>query len=307
MGLEFEVNQEQQINSIRLYNKLKLLALNMFEWKNLPNNLESRHIENALFNFGQAIFYDHEELGLICLPCSNTENTNVYGDTKIVTTSGFNVTERVEVVNRLKAKDDIIEIALPTGVNIANNDLLTPTKLDVIDYANKLYEVEKAINLNIRQQKFPFLIACNSNTKMSMKQLMDDVDNGELAIYHSNQFDVSNLNVFNLNVPFVVDKLQQYKMDLYNEILTYFGLNNVYQKRERMVVDEVNAKNDYIDRNVALMYKGRKKACDIINEIYGDKLEQPIEVVKVKFEDDEIEQLIKSFGLSMVETDEGVI
>ena len=297
MGLEFQVNNEKKINSLRLYNKLKLLALNIFEWKNLPNNIESRHIEKALFTHGQAIFYDHKELGLICLPCSNTNNTNAYGETKVVTTSGFNIIDRVEVVNRLKSKDEILEVGLPLGVNIANNDLLTPTELDVIDYANKLYEVEKAINLNIRQQKFPYLIATDTNTKLSMEQLIKDVEDGKMAIFHSKHFDISKLNVFNLNVPFVVDKLQQYKMDLNDEILTFFGLNNVYQKRERMLVDEVNAKNDYIDRNIALMYKGRKKACDLINEIYKDKLEKPIEVVKVQFEDDELKEILKNFSI----------
>lgn len=269
MGLEFKVNEEQKINSIRIYDKLKLLALNMFEWENLPNNIESRHIEKALYDFGQAIFYDNKELGLICLPCSNTTNTNIYGDTKIVTTTGYNLTEKVEVLNSIKSLHEEIEVGLPTGIRIPNNDLLKPSKINVIDYSNKLYEVEKAINLNIKQQKFPYLIATDTNTKLSMEQLIKDVEDGKMAIFHSKHFDLNKLNVFNLNVPFVVDKLQQYKSDLENEILTFFGLNNVYQKRERMVVDEVNAKNDYIDKNVALMFKGRKKACELINEKFN--------------------------------------
>lgn len=307
MGLDFEVNQEQLINSKRLYNKLKLLALNIFEWENLPNNIESRHIEKALYSHGQAIFYNHKELGLICVPCSSATNFNVYGDTKIVTTSGYNITERVEVINRLKSKDEVIEIGLPLGIHIPNNDLLTPTRLDVVDYANKLYEVEKAINLNIRQQKFPYLIGCSTNQKMSMEQLIKDVEEGKLAIYHTKNFDISQLNVFNLNVPFVVDKLQQYKQDLNDEILTYFGLNNVYQKRERMIVDEVNAKNDYIDRNISLMYKGRKKACEMINEIYADYLEKPIEVKKLSYEDEEIEKILGKLDLDMGNIENGGI
>lgn len=283
MGIDFKVNDEKIINSQRIYDKLKLLALNMFEWENLPNNIESRHIEKALYDYGQAVFYDHSELGFICLGCSNTSNTNIYGDTKIVTTTGFNLTERVEISNSIKSIHEDMEINLPVGIRIPNNDLLKPSKLNVVDYANKLYEVEKAINLNIKQQKFPYLIATDTNTRLSMEQLIKDVEEGKMAIYHSKHFDLNKLNVFNLNVPFVVDKLQQYKSDLENEILTFFGLNNVYQKRERMVVDEVNAKNDYIDKNVALMYKGRKKACELINEKYGLNI-----TVKKVMLDDEI-------------------
>ena len=41
----------------RLYNRYKLLALNMFEWKNLPPTIESRHIEHALYSTGKSIIF----------------------------------------------------------------------------------------------------------------------------------------------------------------------------------------------------------------------------------------------------------
>ena len=54
-----------------------------------------------------------------------------------------------------------------------------------------------------------------------------------------------------------------------NDLLTLFGLNNVVDKKERLIVDEANANNDYINRNVDLLYKNRKIACDKINEKFG--------------------------------------
>ena len=36
-----------------------------------------------------------------------------------------------------------------------------------------------------------------------------------------------------------------------------------------MIVDEANANNDYINRNVDLLYKNRKQACDEINKKFG--------------------------------------
>ena len=35
-----------------IYNKYKMLSLNMFRWEGLPETIESRHIENSLFNYG---------------------------------------------------------------------------------------------------------------------------------------------------------------------------------------------------------------------------------------------------------------
>ena len=50
----------------RLFFLFSNLALNRFTWENLPTGLESRHIEKALFEFGQCAFCDDESDGLIC-------------------------------------------------------------------------------------------------------------------------------------------------------------------------------------------------------------------------------------------------
>ena len=49
-----KVNDRKRIieNNYRLnliYNKYKMLSLNMFRWEGLPETIESRHIENSLF------------------------------------------------------------------------------------------------------------------------------------------------------------------------------------------------------------------------------------------------------------------
>ena len=44
---------------------------------------------------------------------------------------------------------------------------------------------------------------------------------------------------------------------------------NQKQKDKRLIVDEANANNDYINRKVDLLYKNRKLGCDKINEKFG--------------------------------------
>ena len=69
--------------------------------------------------------------------------------------------------------------------------------------------------------------------------------------------------------PYVADKLNEYKYELEREILTFFGLNNSFEKKERLLVDEVNSNNDYINRNVDIMYANRKSACEELNRKFG--------------------------------------
>lgn len=245
---------ENEIRYMRLYNRYKLLALDCFEWFNLPNNMESRFIEEKLYETGQVFFYQHEMLGLICLPCSSTGNLNVYNEPTTLNITGVGMTEMRGVGE---------------GVRILNNDLSIPTDIYVREYAERMCETEKSIIANVKQQKFPYVITCDENTRFTMLNVFKNVEDGDPVIFGKKNLDVNGIKYFGLNTPYVVDKLTQYQQHLENEILSFFGLNNAKNKKERLLVDEVNANNDFIDRNIELMYKTRKMACEKINKKFG--------------------------------------
>lgn len=269
MGLDFNKDIEKELHFLRLYQRYKLLALNIFRWDNLPKNIESRHIEKALFEFGQAIFFEDKTHGLICLPCSSGGRVNLFNESKNVMANGMNYSNTIEVVNSLDVFNDKIMTNVNKGVRIINNDLMIPTEHYVRDYAEKMYNVENAININIDQQKFPYFVTTNKNTEFTFKEMIRKIRKGEFAIFANKNISLDDVNVFDLKVPYVADKLNQYKYELEREILTFFGLNNNFEKKERLLVDEINSNNDFIDRNVEIMYKSRVEACKVINEIYG--------------------------------------
>lgn len=262
---------------LRLYNRYKLLALNMFKWENLPPTIESRHIEQALYNRGKALFINHKDLGLICLPCEYSSDFNVYGDANKYIATGFGFSEVYE-------KGDNCQIILNNDLGFGNDEY-------VRDYAQKMYEVEKCINANIKQQKFPYFIEGSREQKLSLETMFRKVEDGEPYIFGNKNIGVENINVLKLDTPYIADKLNSYKYELEREILTFFGLNNSYEKKERLLVDEVNSNNDFISRNVDIMFKNREYACNLINE----KLGTNIKVVKLNkdeyINDEEIEEM----------------
>ena len=251
-----EIRYYQHYN--RLYNKYKLIALDCFEWKNLPNNIESRFIENFLYTNGECFLFKDNNLGLIVLPSKPTGKYNIYNEPTVLTITGYNYTKNMEITR---------------GIRILNNDLGFNTHEYVADYAKRMTNVERCINANISQQKFPFMLSCDENTRFTMKNLFNNVEDGDPVIYYNKNLQLDTIRVFNFNIPYVVDKLTQYKINLENEMLSFFGLNNATQKRERMLVDEVNANNDYIDKNIDLMYKSRQIACVEINRKFGLNVE----------------------------------
>ena len=69
---------------LKYYNQFTLLALNMFQWENLPEGIETRHIERPLIEFGYTFFYNDPDYGHVCLPCTIT-GFNIYNEPTKVT------------------------------------------------------------------------------------------------------------------------------------------------------------------------------------------------------------------------------
>ena len=67
------------------YYKLMLIVNNLFEWEGLPNNMESRWIENYLFSDGQCVFFKDNNLGFMVAGVDLDGSVNCYDDPTTVT------------------------------------------------------------------------------------------------------------------------------------------------------------------------------------------------------------------------------
>lgn len=255
-------------------NQYGLLCRNRFKWENLPNGLESRHIEKGIYEHGQVLFYDDDTLGLICLPCSETGERNVYGDSLSFNVTGQGFSKQVK-------KGE--------GVRIFDNDNFIPPIYIINHYANLISNTEKTIKSNLKQQRYPYIIPTTKDNEFSMKQFYKKLDNGEEAIFIDNKFSAGgdcSVKVLQTNAPYLLDKLVEYKKEVEIELLTILGLNNTNtNKKERLLVDEVNVNNSHILMNLDIGYELRQKACEKINEIYGldVKVIKTIEVLEENF------------------------
>ena len=248
-------------NNFRLgliYNKYKMLSLNMFRWEGLPQTIESRHIENSLFNYGLCLIVNDDDLGFISVPCNYGAYMNVNNVPTEVITCGFNYIKTFDYIRKDKNKCQLI----------LNNDLAIGNEPYIYDYALRMFEVENCIRVNINQQKFPWFVNTTPNNKKTMETMFEKVMNGEPYILGSKD-QIGSVEVLTLNTPYIADKLNEYKYELEREVLSFHGLNNNFEKKERLLVDEVNSNNDFIDRNVELMYRQRQLACESLNKKFG--------------------------------------
>jgi hypothetical protein len=100
--------------------------------------------------------------------------------------------------------------------------------------------------------------------------LYKEYDGNAPVIYGDKALNTSDLKVLKTDAPFVADKLYTLKTQIWNEALTYLGINNVnVTKKERLISDEVNRNQGgtMASRNSRL--KMRQKACEEINNMFG--------------------------------------
>ena len=251
------INDNIEREAIRLTKYYQMLALNRYKWENLPNGIESRYIEQMLFDNGECALFDHPDLGLTILRSSSRENLNIYGEPTKLSLTGFNE-------HRTVMMDEC--------VRIMNNDLALPTLPDIVYYARRMAEIDDIIMQNLRQQRVPYLFATDENNSFSMKSLYDRMYQGEAAIFIDKEMlkgEPENIMVIPTTAPYLVDKLQNQKQEMERELLTFLGINNTLEKKERLLVDETNSNNQFIKMASDIGFKQRQLACEQINEMFG--------------------------------------
>lgn len=242
----------------RVFHTLSHLAKNRFRWDNLPSGMESRFIEEGLFNNGQVAFVEDKELGLLCLPCVQASGINVYGEPLAYNVIGVGY-------SKIYKAEEV--------VRIIENEEKIPTILDIRYYSELIENIETTIRLNLNQQKFPYVIPTSDATKRSMKMMYKGIEDGEPALFIDEKLQDRGdalVKVLKTDSPYLLDRLQSFKQEINAEVMSFLGINNTANnKKERLLVDEVNVNNNYILLNLELAYMYRKKACDEINKKFG--------------------------------------
>ena len=111
----------------------------------------------------------------------------------------------------------------------------------------------------------------NSTNLSSLKNLYKEYSGNAPVIFGDKTLDASRaMQALKTDAPYVSDKLYQLKTQIWNEALTYLGISNVsFQKKERMVQDEVIRSQGGTIASRYSRLQSRRDACDKINNMFG--------------------------------------
>ena len=263
--------------------RFKRIALSMYEWKNLPDSMDARYLERCLYYTGQAAMLYLEPYGYINTKSATSGKLNLYGlPTRIRCFSygEINVSRRVfsgvsDAVAQINGyEDDTDDQKSTEAILVLNNWEGVATASTVELFAMRMAIVERAIDVNIRAQKTPFVLVTNDNERLSMANAMDQVDkNAMFIVGQRNHFDPESMKTLQTGAPYVADKLTDYKHSIWNEFLTFMGVDNIAEKRERLITDETMSNNECVNLNMMSGLKPREKAAEQFNQKYGMNVE----------------------------------
>lgn len=138
-------------------------------------------------------------------------------------------------------------------------------------FALRLYEAERTADINIKAQKTPVLLLMDEKQRLTMENLYSQYEGNRPIIFgDKNSLGENVIKAINTQAPFIADKIIDYKKEIWNEALTFLGINNIIvDKKERLITDEANSNNELINLNLQSYLAPRQEACRQFNEKFG--------------------------------------
>jgi hypothetical protein len=252
----------EELMYLRIFTEI---ACARFRWENLPETVDERFLELTLFNNALSVFFKHDKFdAYMALRAGSMGYWNAYDNP-----TSFVVYGNQEVLHKELAYGRVKKDCVPIWANY----LRQPDYDIAALFSTRLSQLDRTIEINLRAYRKPFVVAVEESERLTFQNVMRQQEEGQAVIWGTQSLQGIEDKVKLLDMRIDKDlvlNLQVAKSKMWNECMTYLGINNTNQeKRERVVVSEVAANNSQVlmARNVAL--NARRQACKEINDVYG--------------------------------------
>ena len=245
-------------NFFSYYIELLNKAINVFEWKNMPDNIDTDTLETILFRCGDVAFFKYNDTFYISHGNSSGEMTYNFTPEKYLVSNPY--IEKGKNFNLSPDVDSVIIYNTPADKYISLkssfNEIIKRTAGILSDNLSSL----NCLQINARVQTI--VTADNSNVAKSAELKLKDMYEGKpYSIITSNL--ASNISIDDKNnaqskgISDLID-LNNYE---YAQYLHALGIeSNENNKKSRMVVDELKDNNFECIHNLHILLDSRKKA-----------------------------------------------
>ena len=254
-------SQLSNYDTYRMYKRQFFnLAENVFNFKELPTFIDTAFLNKQLLLKGSIAFFKDEVMGVLALPYSIIGSLDVYGRPTSIQVMGQN-----GYVRSLKKEEYII---------MYDNNGRYPIYLDILQYAERVADIVRTIDINVNQQKSPRYWKVPHGMEKTFKDIISNIEGNQEYITTYEDIDLSEVSSVLTPSPYVSDKLCELKDKTFNEFLRLIGIANMsYQKKERNIRDEITAMQGGTIASRYSRFTPREKAVKEINEKWGLNIE----------------------------------
>ena len=260
--------------------RLSDLACNMFPYKGMPEEINMNAVSKMVMLGGYAIFFRDKDLDkYFCLEGALT-GVDPYGYPNFAKPISKNISEGI-IFPEMKVGEECIIIYA--------NKVRSSALPYIVEYADKLAELDVAIKMNTRAMKHPLMLKTTEQKKESISSLMAQYEDDYYVVFTDQSLlDNTSLQVMDFKVSASeILNLQKEKETVVNEFFNVFGISGSVEKRERMISGEMNAMMEQVAVNREMWMAPQRDAVEKINKMFGLNIE--IDVPKY-MDDAEIEK-----------------
>lgn len=256
------------------------IATSQIKWKSIPKEIPFYIVERVLFYFGSGILFKNKELGkYFFLPNAWSGEINIYGEPIGVKPIGINGqtlnVDNISVSNQYDYDGNIVNEI--NGVLIRNNEQYLSTYFYLKPIISRLAFIWQGLGINEGLSRIKAIIHANKDVAGALsRQFKQMIGNASpVAVVSDKKFSSDDMDTFNLDVQY---SPKEYWDDWHETLslgLTFLGINNSYNegKKERLLVDEVNSNNEFINCSLETRLRFRKDGCEKAKEIFGLNIE----------------------------------
>lgn len=251
------ISQIDNIKTTEMYKRQYIaLAENVFNIKKLNEvapYMDYSYVNHELVYKGCIAFFMDEYLGLLALPFVNMGKLDLYGrpiDIQVIGRNGYH--------RNLKYGEYVI---------MWDNRSKQALIYDILQYAERIAQIQRTIDINIAQQRTPRIWKTKTENKKTINDLINGVSSNNEIITTYDNLELDDTTIVLSPAPFVADKLSEQKDKIWNEFLRLIGIaNSSFQKKERNIRDEVFISQAGTIASRFTRFNSRVDAIDKINK-----------------------------------------
>ena len=247
--------------------RLKKIALSLFEWQNLPDTMNARYLEMSLYYIGQAALLFDNDYGFINTQACDSGYINIYGLPTLINCYSYSYNQMRDTYvagsdeNSEKDKECIL---------VLNNYQRVPTAATLELFAYRLAELQRTFDINVKGQRTPILLRTDQKQLFTLKKMYEEYDGNSPVIFaDKNLINDDSLKAIKTDAPIILQQLNDAKREIWNEALSFLGVSNLSEKRERLISSEADSNNELVNLNLQSYLIPRQQACKEFNDKYG--------------------------------------